>query len=581
MYLVHHISLVILLSVLAILWKKYDDLKRELHHTQEAKHAEKDGKGDNQDENGKELAMKDVLTSVWCFGAVKDSICRYQNLCYNIHENDFVFFRTNKDATNQNKIEISSSSVTDFNGHDFMVTNLPPEASQNFTIKWVTQKGYIMNRFKSDNLMHVLHDDIFPLYHSLEMLAIKKGNNSRFNIQLIFIDGWDPGEFNFMYESMSSYSPIYIKNFEVNSDLICFNNVYVGLSRSSTWYQYGFLKPQGPIHHSQVSSFHINSAVNYLFNQFDIECGNDTEEVQNTEYILLFSRKTNRRILNEGDLMMSLASKLDIKVFTVGLDTHSLREIISLLRRSSGIIGVHGSLLILTAFLPAGSFLLEVFPYAVNPEKYTPYKTLCNIPGMNILYQSWGNTRKDNSVGHPDWSPELGGLKHLEEEDQVYILGQTEVPEHLCCEDPSWLYHIYQDTIIDIPDVVNLLHDLNQKSKEYRVTSLENKMISQKSLPPGKTASFICNIRQECKNGMTVLELSWKPPWNLIYLHFEKIMYELLIQGSNEKDHVAYMVEEAHIQISKNIYCDVDYNVWVRAVLDDNIYGPFSFIQCI
>lgn len=278
---------------------------------------------------------------------------------------------------------------------------------------------------------------------------------------------------------------------------------------------------------------------------------------------------------------MSVANKLNVKVFSVGLETHSLREIISLLRRSSGIIGVHGSLLILTAFLPEGSFLLEVFPYAVNPEKYTPYKTLCNIPGMNIFYQSWGNTKKDNSIGHPDWSPELGGLNHLEEYDQVSILSQTEVAEHLCCEDPSWLYHIYQDTIIDIPNVVILLQDLHQKSKNWRVNSLGNEMISQKSVPPGKIASVSCNIRKECKNGMTVLDLSWKPPWNLIYLHFGKIMYELLIQRNDEENHVVFMVEDVYIQISKNIYCEFDYNVWVRAVLDDYIYGPFSYIQCV
>jgi protein O-mannose beta-1,4-N-acetylglucosaminyltransferase len=66
---------------------------------------------------------------------------------------------------------------------------------------------------------------------------------------------------------------------------------------------------------------------------------------------------------------------MKVKVMTVSLETHSLSDIIPIIHSSRGVIGMHGSLLSLAGFLKQGSFLVELFPYAVNPEKYTPYRS--------------------------------------------------------------------------------------------------------------------------------------------------------------------------------------------------------------
>ena len=45
-------------------------------------------------------------------------------------------------------------------------------------------------------------------------------------------------------------------------------------------------------------------------------------------------------------------------------------------------IGMHGSMLIMAMFLKPGSGLLELFPFGVPAENYTPYKTLAQLPRL-------------------------------------------------------------------------------------------------------------------------------------------------------------------------------------------------------
>lgn len=45
-------------------------------------------------------------------------------------------------------------------------------------------------------------------------------------------------------------------------------------------------------------------------------------------------------------------------------------------------------------FLPPGSVLLELYPFAVPSENYTPYRTMSQLPGMNLVYRAWENTHE-------------------------------------------------------------------------------------------------------------------------------------------------------------------------------------------
>jgi len=59
----------------------------------------------------------------------------------------------------------------------------------------------------------------------------------------------------------------------------------------------------------------------------------------------------------------------------------------------------------------------------------------------------------------------MGGLEHLSEKEQKKIIDSNTVPTHFCCEDPYWLYKIYQDTFVDIDEIVNLIQkDMKNKN---------------------------------------------------------------------------------------------------------------------
>ena len=157
-----------------------------------------------------------------------------------------------------------------------------------------------------------------------------------------------------------------------------------------------------------------------------------------------------------------------------------------MLSRAVLAVGMHGSLLIMAAFLPPGAALLELYPFGVPAENYTPYRTMAGLPGpappllglsramlmqcygvtltpgMNLRYAAWVNTDEARSQSHPDNPPHLGGLAHLTPAERTkvgcwrrglwrrvaylsaQIIDAKTVPPHVCCSDPAWLFRIYQ-----------------------------------------------------------------------------------------------------------------------------------------
>eukprot|EP00160_Parvularia_atlantis_P010250 Unigene2011_Nuclearia_a/m.6262 Unigene2011_Nuclearia_a/g.6262 ORF Unigene2011_Nuclearia_a/g.6262 Unigene2011_Nuclearia_a/m.6262 type:complete len:259 (-) Unigene2011_Nuclearia_a:83-859(-) len=161
------------------------------------------------------------------------------------------------------------------------------------------------------------------------------------------------------------------------------------------------------------------------------------------------------------------------------------------------------SILIMGAFLPPGAVLLELYPYAVPPDNYTPYRTMANLPGMHLTYRYWVNTHEENNVMHPDWSRMSGGIGHLSPEEQKRIIDTKTVPTHVCCEDPHWLFRIYQDTTVELDEVSVILRDALDESERRSVAPL------RRPLSPSHLGNVRCT---NMKPGSLTLE--WSAPWN-------------------------------------------------------------------
>lgn len=534
-------------------------------------------------------------TSAWCDSSGGGYTCQFDNLCYKTAEEDFIFLKGQHSVLEQlpshaklamdDLFSISLSPVPDHNAMKFSPVFLPASGLGKFSKVAIIQgTSFVVHRFKPDNVMHVLHDDVLPLHHSLHSLGLIPPGRGRANVTILFTDHFGAGEYVSLYRSLSLIPPISLRNFNDTADIVCFARAYLGLPNKTLWYQYGFFKMQGPLEVPAPDLLlNIRRAAAYLAAHLQQDCMFCTKG----NYLILLSRKDNRRIINEGELMMSVARATKLKVLSISMETHSVEEIISSVTKSRGIIGMHGSLLSFLIFLPPGSIVVELFPYAVNPLNYTPFKTLCDMPGSEVTYKSWSNSDRVKSVPHPDWDPKLGGIHHLPIHEQKAIVEQTEVPGHLCCEDPSWLYHIYQDTIVDTEAVTSLVTTALTEASESQVSSKsEMRFLQDIPIMPGPVRDLNCksvNLTIESNYVSTKYLLIWKLPWNLEFIEYGSLEFQLVISeyGHDNSIHVElpsdvmfYSLEPARQQL------DVVYNVWVRATIDKHLSGPHVYVAC-
>ncbi|WAR11790.1 PMGT2-like protein [Mya arenaria] len=525
-----------------------------------------------------------IFSSVKCYEE-ENRVCHFQNLCYSSLDDDFVMFHDHL-STLENvqlkdgSVEVSLVSVPDHNAKQISVTSLPSHMLGRFSVSLVNDTTLMFQRFLPDNLMHMFHDDLLPLHNTLKLIEPGHSEITPFDVSLFIYEHKQEYSENDQFYSSFSSKALNFKSDFANSGLTCFRSIFVGLSTTTLWYDYGFTKPQGPIENMNVQGGHIKSTVSYLDQQLSLS----SRRYVQSDYVVLLSRKENRKILNEVDLSLAIVRDCGLNVVTLDLDHYSLTDMINYVQYSRGVIGMHGSLLILSMFLKPYSFVIELFPYAVTPDNYTPYKTLAGIRSMNLIYKAWINADVRKSRSHPDWPSEIGGLSHLEESQREIIKQQTTVPSHLCCTDPSWLFHIYQDTEIDVQHVVTLVDEALDQGKQLT----DNDTEPSESVHPSKVKNVSCNIVCDLGNyssnkiNQCSINIRWAKPWTVKNVIYTSLQYEVIIQdmSRDENDAIQTVVTDGEnlTQLMEGVdpNDDVQLYVWVRAYLNNGQYGPHS-----
>lgn len=281
----------------------------------------------------------------------------------------------------------------------------------------------------------------------------------------------------------------------------------------------------------------------------------------NASYAVFLKRTKNRLVLNEAALLSMVRRHRGLETIVLDLNTESMAHVVRVLRGANMLIAMHGSALVLSMFLRPNSTVLELFPFAVNPDHYTPYKTLAQLRG--IFYLSWRNLNKSNTITHPNREPHLGGIAHLSPEQQQNILQSNEVPRHLCCTHPEWLFRIYQDTVVD--DSVGPILEKVPDARHY-----PNQLYQP--LLPGYAINVQCTLDRHQR----LLLVDWLPPWNIQYILDGNCHYEVWLQTGS----AATTLESPCCRYSGHTNETV-FKVWVRAVCQENT-GPFNIFpaQC-
>ena len=340
---------------------------------------------------------------------------------------------------------------------------------------------------------------------------------------------------------------------------------------------------------NSVTSLNIRQFTHYF--KTHLTFNPSPTHAHNEDYIVLFTRKHNRVILNELELSIALAKEYNMKVYTVGAEDYKIIDIIALLQSAQVLVGMHGSLLVLSMFLSPGAVLVELFPYAVVPENYTPYKTLAELYGMGLVYRSWRVTNEQHTVTHPDHPRDTGGIRHLPVEHQKLIESSAEVPPHLCCRDPEWLFRIYQDSKVDVQALFTVINSaIHQRNRLLQSNSDLYLYLPYKHYPT-VVQHMICVgsgdvLVSETQDGTLgyrtmdayrpALKLNWDAPWNVRYMNVSAISYEVWIQDTGSDNYSAWILTRTEHRFTLGLKPHKHYSIWVRCIVDDHVLGPFN-----
>lgn len=287
---------------------------------------------------------------------------------------------------------------------------------------------------------------------------------------------------------------------------------------------------------------------------------NDTCPPPGDGHSLLLVRRLKRRILNAAPFFNHLQGRFN-NLRLVILDKSSLsdaqglRQLLQNFICAHTVIGMHGSELILSLLMAPSdsSRVIELFPYGVEPAHYTPFRTLALLLGHH--YGAWRNELPEKAFFPDDSQPaQWGGLLHLSEQRRRLIQDSVHqpLPLHLCCDNPAWLYRIYQDTEVDLDSFDQFLDSL-PKPPFSTDTQLKLFHLAQVS-------TLECTWLEEGR-----VFLTWQPPWNLPFCaNFAQ--YEVLIQKAASKEAIVVSTgTQTHLLISSDQCGPTGCNVWVKA----------------
>ena len=522
-------------------------------------------------------------SSVWCQGTGHtDRMCRFRNICYLPSVDKFVFFHHQDGSVlagvpsdRFSPALLDWSSVENHNTQYFNYDDALADRAALLLDGAILFKSraLIFKRFLPDNVLHIFHDDLLPMFHTLQSLTGKTmaNSNTTFDIQLVFMDDYSIGPYSELYSFLTFLRPVSKQELLPPQKPACFVDATMGISKETTWYDYGFHQPQRPKPESAVTAAHIRQFCNYMKSRFNIAI--PVQVKSNNPKLIVFSRRNNRLILNENDLIMKLSQKLGVKVIVVSIEIMSISAIIEEVSSASIAVGMHGSIMSFLMFLPPGSLVVELFPYAISPNNYTPYKTLAELPGMNFVYRSWQNKDLNKTVTHPERPWQEGGINHLPLSMQKKIKESSEVSPHVCCRDPEFMYRIYQDTAVDIDSVVEMVRSYLHEKRHKSDTGINDDSFSH---PPDLFPSEVIDLKCVKYLKRKQLLLSWLPAWNTPFLAYNKLEYEVLVRESGPKvsSHTIY-VRTTTYQFD-SVKPEARYLVSVRTVLNGSIQGPFK-----
>ncbi|KAI8902033.1 hypothetical protein BC833DRAFT_617013 [Globomyces pollinis-pini] len=526
-------------------------------------------------------------SSVWCHGTTSSNRFK-RTVQVNVPmENRY----------QENLLELSSIDNHPYFAWNYVEVSPFQQELMNIPVRYEKTTHFMFKRLHPYNIMHNLHDDVLNLFHLIKEYNGKPSEPGRMELpfslfahRLLLLDEYgatgSTRPFQYLTNHPLRFSS-YLKQKDHENTITCFRDAIVGNTKLTKWYQYGFNSPQGPID-TLPNGMLIREVSEWFAKRQGLHLGYDEHypnlpwpetgppkpdnshlDIPETNLIVIMSRKGNRLILNEDTLVIELTKRYGLKTVFVRNEDQNFEEQIQILRKARVVIGMHGSILVMAMFCRRGTVLIEMYPYAVPSDHYTPYKTMSNLHGMDLVYRAWENKHISNSVAHPDRHELHGGINHLSKQVQEEVINTHTVPQHKCCKSPFWLYRIYQDTIVDINELSALIDDALHESRTVvlkRLRSTDNMFKADITPSPVKTITCLHDEGNGRPSG--TLWAEWEPAWT----GYQVDKWNVLVNNDGRE----YKTNSNHTSIAIHGYnAGETLRFFVRPVINGTL-GPWS-----
>lgn len=540
-----------------------------------------------------DISLKDdesLASSVWCVERQDSSkFCQFKNLYYFPQFKDCLIFLLNEHSIisgikfAESLKQISLSAVKNHTGLDLNLVIIKSKDNLlDKTIKLFKNHSFLMKRFKPDNIMHVIHDDLLPLFVTFHELCVGDVQDCLSKYHVIFLDNNNEGPF---YEWYSYFSNHKLKFLTREKSAVCIQHSVIGLSHESIWYQYGFKSTHGRFWDSRFDGLMLTRFTKFVKKAVKTENDEGFMKHRDTSAdltaLVFLSRKINRKILyertveNQIKVIYERLYNKPLQILNLDLSVNSSIELISAITKTRILIGMHGSAMIHAMFLPPGSTIIELFPFGIQPFFVSPLKALCSRPNVFYKYLAWVNKNESNTRTHPDFPPLHGGISHLPLSEQHEIVNVKTVPPVSCCHQPTYLFRMFQDTIVDdsfyrlVSDVFSHQMLADKMNYEDYETKLRDTLVQSWYFPPP-----VFNISCECvKNKLKMM-------WNFPFTISANITFSLVTDSGismvTNQTSVTLEVKKCY----KTSSTSSPLSVWIKTV-EDRRESVDSYIQCV
>nr|AGS18876.1 GT61_2 [Plantago ovata] len=250
-------------------------------------------------------------------------------------------------------------------------TDSMPYCNQTFSVPAVvfSIRGYGGNAF------HAFSDLLIPLYLTCR----------QFNGEVVFLttdmESWWLEKYKTFLDTVSKYDIIDIDS---QNEVLCFPRAFVGLKANKDF----SIDPLQPPYYFMLDFTQFLRKVYSLKRDYV----DDLDDVRKPR-MLLISRQTSRRILNEGEASdVARAVGFDVVVDEIGYHVPSMAKLVNSI---DVMVGIHGAGLANMVFLPKDAVVIQILP--IGTDLFSSYYRIPAID-MNMKYIEYNVSREESTL---------------------------------------------------------------------------------------------------------------------------------------------------------------------------------------